>query len=350
MEEETMEALVLEKKGVLSLRDMELGETMGPDDVRIALGTVGVCGSDVHYYTNGKIGPFVVNEPMILGHEASGIVKEVGQNVKNLEPGDRVCMEPGIPNANSKASLSGMYNLDQSLTFWATPPIHGVMRPEVVHPANFTYKLPDNVSLSEGAMVEPLAVGMHAVTKAGLKPGDLGVVIGAGTIGMVTILAALAGGCGELVVTDVKQPKLDLAEKLGPVRTVNVGKESPGELVHKMTDGWGADVVFETSGHPDAIAQALEVLRPGGQMIYIGIPEGPVTFDIPSALPKEISIRPIFRYANVYPRAIQLMSSGQIDVKPLISRTYSFDQSIEAYDYSVNPDPDNVKVQIEING
>lgn len=343
-----MKALVLEEKGKLSLRDFDIQEEMGPEDVRVSLGTVGVCGSDVHYYTNGRIGPFVVNEPMILGHEASGIVREVGEQVTSLRVGDRVCMEPGIPNTKSRASLSGMYNLDESLTFWATPPVHGVMRPEVVHPAAFTYKLPENISLSEGAMVEPLAVGMHAVTKAGLQPGDFGVVIGAGTIGMVTMLSAVAGGCGQLVVTDVKQPKLDLARTLGPVHPVNVSKESPGGVVRELTDGWGADVVFETSGHPDAIAQALEVLRPGGKMVYVGIPEAPVAFDVPSALPREISIQTIFRYANVYSRALSLMSSGQIDVKPLISRTYPFDKSIEAYEYSVNPEPDNVKVQIEI--
>jgi len=157
-----MKALVLEAKKKLSMRDITLEERLGPRDVRIALRTVGVCGSDIHYYTHGEIGPFVVRAPMILGHEASGVVLEVGGEVKHLKEGDRVCMEPGIPDATSKASRLGMYNLDPSVRFWATPPVHGVTRPTVVHPADFTFKLPNNVGFGEGAMVEPLAVGMHA--------------------------------------------------------------------------------------------------------------------------------------------------------------------------------------------
>ena len=196
-----MEALVLEKVEQLALRDVDVKEVLGPRDVRIALRTVGICGSDIHYYTHGRIGPYVVREPMILGHEASGIVDEVGSEVTHLRPGDRVCMEPGIPDPNSRASRLGMYNLDPAVRFWATPPIHGVMRPSVVHPADFTFRLPDNVTFAEGAMVEPLAVGMHAANKASIKPGDLAVVVGAGTIGMVTVLSAIAGGCSSIVVT-----------------------------------------------------------------------------------------------------------------------------------------------------
>ncbi len=153
-------ALVLEAKGTLSLRPCPVDETLGPNDVRIANHTVGICGSDVHYYTHGAIGQFVVNEPMILGHEASGVVVECGKDVRNLAVGDRVCMEPGIPNAASKAAQLGLYNLDPEVRFWATPPVHGVLRSHVVHPAAYTFKLPDQVSFAAGAIVEPLAVGV----------------------------------------------------------------------------------------------------------------------------------------------------------------------------------------------
>ena len=212
-----MEALVLERTRELSLRDIDIEEIFGPHDVRIAIRNVGICGSDVHYYQHGQIGPFVVEEPMVLGHEAAGVVVEVGDEVTHLKVGDRVCMEPGIPDPNSKPSRLGMYNLDPAVSFWATPPVHGILRPIVVHPANFTFKLPDNVSFGEGAMVEPLAIGMHAANKAQIKPGDLAVVTGAGAIGVVTALAALAGGCSQVVISDVVQPKLDLAAKLGPI-------------------------------------------------------------------------------------------------------------------------------------
>src|SRR5450631_2733395 len=212
-----MRAVVLERVHQISLREIELPEALGPQDVRIAIHTVGICGSDVHYYTHGAIGPFVVREPMVLGHEASGTVVEVGVAVRHLKAGDRVCMEPGIPDPNSKATRLGLYNLDPAVRFWATPPVHGCLAPYVVHPAAFTFKLPDTVSFAEGAMVEPLAVGIHAAQKARIKPGDLAVVLGAGPIGMVTALAALAGGCSRVVITDVLQPKLDLAATLGPI-------------------------------------------------------------------------------------------------------------------------------------
>ncbi len=343
-----MEALVLETVEKLAIREIEVKEQLGPRDVRIALRTVGICGSDVHYYTHGRIGPYVVRDPMILGHEASGVIEEVGAEVKNLKVGDRVCMEPGVPDPNSRASRLGMYNLDPAVRFWATPPIHGVMRPSVVHPADFVFKLPDNVGFGEGAMVEPLAVGMHAANKASIKPGDLAVVIGAGTIGMVTVLSAIAGGCSSIVVTDVKQPKLDLAKKLGPVRAVNVEKEDPVAVVQELTGGWGADIVFEASGSPKATAQALDMLKPGGTLVYIGMPVEPVPFDIVKAQSKEATVKTIFRYAHVYPRALALMGAGKIDLKPLITETYSFEKSIEAYDYAVSPKPTSVKVQIEV--
>src|SRR6185312_3946626 len=166
-----MKALVLERKDELALRDFPVEDELGPRDVRVALRTIGVCGSDVHYYQHGAIGPFVVREPMVLGHEAAGVVEATGSAVTTLRVGDRVCMEPGIPDPNSRATRLGLYNLDPAVRFWATPPVHGCLRPTVVHPEAFTFKLPDNVSFGEGAMVEPLAVGVHAANKAAIKPG-----------------------------------------------------------------------------------------------------------------------------------------------------------------------------------
>jgi len=345
-----MEALVLEAKNRLSMRDIAIEEHMGPRDVKIALRTVGVCGSDLHYYTHSSIGPFVVRAPMILGHEASGVVLEVGAEVKHLKEGDRVCMEPGIPDPTSKASRLGMYNLDPSVRFWATPPVHGVTRPTVVHPADFTFKLPNNVGFGEGAMVEPLAVGMHAANKAAIKPGDIAVVIGAGTIGLVTILSALAGGCSMVVVTDIKQPRLERAARLGSVRAVNTKDEDALSVVRELTSGWGADIVFEASGSGNVAAQALDMLNPGGTLVYIGMPLEPVAFDVVKAQAKEVTVKTIFRYAHVYPRALALMGSGKIDLKPLITETYPFEKSIAAYDYAVSPKPTSIKVQIEIAG
>ena len=343
-----MKALVLEKKGELALRDFDICEELGPKDVKIAIHTVGVCGSDVHYYTHGAIGPFVLKEPMILGHEASGTVIEAGSEVEDLRPGDRVCMEPGIPDPTSRASLAGLYNLDPSVVFWATPPVHGVTRTTVVHPAAFTFRLPENVGFGEGAMVEPLAVGLQAAKKAKIRPGDVAVVVGAGTIGVVTALAALAGGCSTVIVTDVLQAKLDIAAGYPGIEPVHATEGNVKKAVMDLTGGWGADVVFEASGNPVAAAQVFDYICPGGCVVFIGMPVEPITLDIVKAQASEVRMETVFRYANVYSRALSLMGSGHIDVKPLITETFGIDESIAAYGLAVDPPPSSVKIQIRV--
>ena len=341
-------ALVLERQHELALRDIELPLDVGPGMVRIAIHTVGVCGSDVHYYTHGKIGPFVVNTPMVLGHEAAGTVTEVGVGVIHLKVGDRVCMEPGIPDPNSRASRLGMYNVDPAVSFWATPPVHGVLTAEVVHPANYTFKLPDHVSFAEGAMVEPFAVGMQAASKARIVPGDTALVLGAGPIGTMVALAALAGGCARVIVADLAQPKLDIAAQYQGIIPVNIGDKNLVEEVAKLTDGWGADVVFECSGSPHAWKTIMQLPRPGGTIVVVGLPVEPVAVDIAGASVKELHIENVFRYAHQYDRAIALIASGKVDLKPLISETFAFEESKAAFDRAVEARPTDVKLQIRV--
>lgn len=344
-----MQAIVLEEPKKINIRDIEVDEPLSAHDVRIGIHTVGICGSDVHYYQHGRIGPFVVNAPMVLGHEASGIIVEKGSSVENLEVGDRVCMEPGIPDPNSRASRIGMYNLDPAVRFWATPPVHGCLRPTVVHPAAFTFRIPDNITYAEAAMVEPLAVGLHAVTKAKIRPGDVAVVVGAGPIGILTALAALAGGASQVVITDVQQPKLDLAGSLGPIVPVNVAKANLRAAVDKLTDGWGADVVLECSGNAKAAATVFESLCPGGCVVFIGMPSGPIEYDVIGASIKEVRVEHVFRYAHMYPRALALMGAGKIDVKPLITDTFSFGESVKAFDFASQMPATSIKAQIVLN-
>ena len=343
-----MKALVLEKKGKLNLRDFPVPLDAGPNDVRIATHTVGVCGSDVHYYTHGKIGPFVVDEPMILGHEASGTVLETGSAVTHLKRGDRVCMEPGIPDPNSRASKLGIYNVDPAVRFWATPPIHGCLTPEVVHPATYTYKLPEAVSFAEGAVIEPFAIGMQSALRARIQPGDVAAVTGAGTIGIMVALAALAGGCAKVIVADLAQPKLDIVGAYAGVEVVNINERSLTEVVAEKTDNWGADVVFECSGAPQAILDLPQLVRPGGAVVLIGMPVEPVPFDIVGMQAREARIETVFRYANIYDRAINLIASGKVDLKPLISATFSFEDSIAAFERAVEQRPEDVKLQIQV--
>lgn len=343
----------MERRLELSLRDFpeisRAEETLGPRDVRIKLHTVGICGSDVHYYTHGKVGPFEVTEPMILGHEAAGTVIEVGSDVQHLAIGDRVCMEPGIPDSTSKAARLGMYNIDPAVRFWATPPVHGVLRPTCVHPANFTFKLPDNVSFAEGAMVEPLAVGVHAATKARVKPGDVAVVLGAGPIGLVTALSALAAGCARVFVTDLAEKKLEIAASLSPAITpVHAGKDDLTATIMAATENWGADIVFEATGAPKAAAGVFQSLAPGGCVVFIGGQADPIAYDAGAAMVREARVENIFRYAHVFPRCVGILASGAIDVKPLITRKFDFNDSERAFEIAASAPVADVKMQIEL--
>ncbi|MCO5734252.1 NAD(P)-dependent alcohol dehydrogenase [Rhizobium sp. SSA_523] len=343
-----MKALVLERKGELAIREMKQDRKMGPDDVTIAIHTVGVCGSDVHYFTHGAIGSFIVREPMILGHEAAGTVTAIGANVKNLKVGDRVCMEPGVPNMASRASKLGIYNVDPDVQFWATPPVHGVLTPEVVHPAAFTYKLPDNVSFAEGAMIEPFAVGMQAATRARITPGDVAVVIGCGPIGIMTALAALAGGCSSVIISDLSAPKLAIAAQYPGITPVNIAETRLQDTVAHVTEGWGADVIFEASGSPKAYEGIFDLVRPGGALVLVGLPVEPVAVDVPAAIIKEARIETVFRYANNFDRAVNLIASGKVDLKPLITQTFDFADSIAAFERAAKGLPEDVKLQIRL--
>jgi len=344
-----MQALVLKETKKIAIEEFKSAETLSPDDVRIGIRNVGICGSDVHYYLHGRIGDFVVRSPMVLGHEASGEILEVGSNVKHLKVGDRVCMEPGIPLMGSSATLAGAYNLDPAVRFWATPPIDGCMRESVIHPASFTFKLPDNVSLEEGALVEPVAIGVYSAHTAGIQPGDVALVFGAGTIGIVTALAALASGCAKVILTDVKDKKLEIVRKhfSKNIVCVNSAKESLEKAVSVLAPE-GVDIVFEASGATTVIAGMMRYLRPNGRAVMIGMPSAPAAYDVVAAQVKEIKIFHIFRYRNMYPRTIKMIASGTLNVKPLITHHYAFGKAIEAFDFAASMPEDAIKIMIKM--
>lgn len=258
-------------------------------------------------------------------------------------------MEPGVPRLDSPATLRGLYNLDPDVRFWATPPIHGCLTPFVVHPAAFTYRLPDNVSFAEGAIVEPLSIGLQAAKKAAMKPGDLAVVIGAGTIGAMTALAALAGGAARVILADVVPDKLALFAGNPAVTTVDVRTRPLADAVAEASGGWGADVVFEASGSANAYAGLVDLMCPGGCTVLIGMPVAPVPLDVVALQAKEGRIESVFRYANIFPRALALIASGAIDVKPFISRTFPFSEGVRAFEEAASGHPRDVKIQIEMD-
>lgn len=342
-----MKAVILEKQGQISIRDYQSDKTLGDNDVEVRIMACGVCGSDVHYYTHGKIGPYVVNSPMVLGHEASGLVSAVGKNVKHLKVGDRVCLEPGIPRFDSPETLAGCYNLDPELTFFATPPIDGSLCERIIHPAAFAFKLPDEVSYHEGAMVEPVAIGMQSATKAGIKPGDVALVYGAGTIGIVTALCALAGGCSDVIVVDMIDSKLEIAGSYKNIHAVNVNKGDIKALVDDLTMGRGVDVAFEWSGANPVIVSVTQYVRPGGTVVLTGMPVDPAPLDIVAAQAKEITFKTVFRYVNMFPRTIRLIRSGALDIKRLISKVYDFEDAVAAFDRAASGTAGDVKIMID---
>jgi D-xylulose reductase len=228
---------------------------------------------------------------------------------------------------------------------------HGTLRKSVVHPAAFTFALPDNVSLEWGAMVEPLSVGMHAATLAAIKPGDTAVIMGAGPIGMMTALSAVAGGCSKVYVFDPNQTKAKIAETLakGKVIAVNVAPKDLAKTIRHETDG-GADVVFECAGNTRAAESTFDLARPGGKVLLIGCPPKDPVLNMAAVQMSELTVMGIFRYRNVYPQAIRLLSSGSIDLTPIITDRFTFDESVDAFKYMTKPKDTTVKSVIRMPG
>ena len=317
------------------IEKLEVGEApmprIGADDVLIKVRSVGICGSDLHYYREGAIGDFKVGFPFILGHEAAGIVEEVGENVTSLKKGDRVCMEPGVPCMKCEECLSGHYNLCRDVRFWATPPYDGVLSEYVAHPAAFTFKIPDNMSFTEGALVEPLAIGLHACNMGGVKLGQTVAILGAGCIGLVTLLAAKAYGATQIIVGDVLEKRLNKARELGAV-AINTAEEDFAAKVMELTGGRGADVCIDCAGFSATVDSCLSSAKPAGTVIIVGLGQDRVDgFNTGIMSTKELTVKSIFRYRNLFPTAINAIAGGRIDVGTIVSHRFSFDDTINAF-------------------
>ncbi|RJX72880.1 NAD(P)-dependent alcohol dehydrogenase [Vibrio sinensis] len=343
-----MKAAVLSSALNLSLMDVQDISEPREDEVQVALKSVGVCGSDVHFYKHGRIGNVVVNAPMVLGHEASGEVIKIGDKVTHLKVGDRVCMEPGIPDFHSKETLAGCYNLDPSVRFWATPPIDGCLAEKVNHPAALCFKLPDNVSFDEGAFIEPLAIGLHAATEAHVKPGDTALVLGAGTIGIVTAIAALNAGCAKVILSDLFDEKLAVAQQFDGIVTLNPSRVDMAEFVKQQTYGNGVDIIFDCCGVEAALDIALPLTCAQATVMLIGCPMDKLAIDIVHAQTKELTFKTIYRYRNMYPKAISLLAAKKFDVNTLIGTKFSFERCVEAFEYAASSDNKDVKVMINV--
>ncbi|CAM8976425.1 unnamed protein product [Rhodiola kirilowii] len=275
-------------------------------------------------------GGFLVTEPMVIGHECAGIIEEVGSEVKSLAPGDRVALEPGISCWRCGPCKEGRYNLCPEMKFFATPPVHGSLANQIVHPADLCFKLPDDVSLEEGAMCEPLSVGVHACRRANIGPETNVLIIGAGPIGLVTMLAARAFGAPRIVLADVDANRLSVAKELGADVTVQVSTDSKDvleevEQIYKAM-GAGVDVTFDCAGFDKTMTTALTATKPGGKVCLVGMGHSEMTVPLTPAAAREVDVIGIFRYKNTWPLCLEFIRSGKIDVKPLITHRFGFSQ------------------------
>lgn len=309
----------------------------GPGEVLIEVKAVGVCGSDVHYYEHGRIGSFVVRQPLILGHESSGVIVDVGKGVNKDRIGERVAMEPGIPCGICRECRTGHYNLCTDVRFFGTPPIDGAFTNYVILPESFAYKLPDQVSYEEGALIEPLSVGLWACRKAQLKGGDRVLVTGAGPIGIVAMKVAIALGTAEIIITDVSPQRLETARKLGATRTINVAEESLADANRDV------DALIECSGNASALKDGIRALRPAGKAVIVGMGPGEeASIPLSFIQNREILLTGIFRYANTYQDAIAMVATGRIDLKSIITGHYTLEQTEQALQ-ATKSDPSNIK-------
>lgn len=305
----------------------------GPGEVLLRVASVGICGSDVHYWWRGRTARFVVESPLILGHESSATVVSCGQGVTSLKPGDRVAIEPGVPCRSCCFCKGGRYNVCPDVKFCATPPVDGTLTNYYVHPADFCFRLPDSVSDEEGAMLEPLAVAVYSCRRAEVGLGMAVLVLGAGPIGLVALLTARAMGAGHICITDINDSRLEFAKNLGADSSVNVSGLSPREAANKILSLMPARpaALLECSGADSSYQMGLLAGAPRGVMVTVGRGNPEVTLPLALATAKEMDIRGIFRYANCYPTALAMVASGRVDVRPLITHRFMLTQVEEAF-------------------
>jgi L-iditol 2-dehydrogenase len=306
------------------VRDLRLQQRpvprLGSDEVLVEIRAVGVCGSDVHYYEHGRIGDFVVDAPLVLGHESSGVIVAIGRDAGHRTVGERVALEPGVPCGRCEQCRHGRYNLCPDVRFFATPPVDGTLTRFVAINSDFAHPLPAELSDDAGAMIEPLSVALWANRKAGTAPGARVLVTGAGPIGLLCALVAQASGAADVTLVDVNDSRLAQATTLGVPHTAVAADPSDP-----------ADILLECTGVPSVVTEGIGVLRPAGTAVLVGMGPG-ATQPLPVARiqARELTITGTFRYAGTYPAAIALAAAGRIPLDRLVGARLPIDQAEQA--------------------
>ncbi|MDA8358470.1 MAG: NAD(P)-dependent alcohol dehydrogenase [Actinomycetota bacterium] len=312
---------------------------LGRHDVLVALRSVGVCGSDIHYFEHGRMGSRVVESPLVLGHEASGVIVDCGESARQHEIGQRVAIEPGVPCRRCRECRSGRYNLCRDMRFLATPPIDGAFRRFIAMPEDFVFEIPIEMSDDAGALLEPLSVGIWACKQGGVSIGDRVLVTGAGPIGNLAAQAACVAGAVEVTVADINADRLRRSASCSCVRTVTLRSGAvEGEF----------DVLLECTGSAELTAQSIVFLRPSGTAVLVGAGTDPdVSLPLDAIRRRELKVVGDFRYANTFPTAIALASSGRIDLEGLVDARFGLTEIDRAL-RATREDPSLLKVMVDV--
>jgi len=321
---------------------------VGDEDVLIRVKACGICGSDVQGCT-GKSGRRI--PPLIMGHEAAGVIEEVGKNVKDFERGDRVCFDSTVYCNRCEACRKGYYNRceNRQVLGVSTPSFkrHGAFAEYVAVPWWIVSKIPDGMSFVQAAVLEPVSIGMHAVNRASISANDTVVVIGAGTIGLFILQDCKLTGAGRVIVCDINEFRLDAASKLGADGGINPAKSDLIKTILKETKNKGADVTFEAVGYASTFADAVSVTKTGGRLVAVGNLEKMAEFDLQELVARELTFTGSYASSGEFRDCIELVASGKIDVKPLISDVLPLKDGQDAFDRLLKAEENLLKIVLE---
>lgn len=330
---ESMRCSVLRAAGQLEVQQRAVPRP-GRHEVLVRVSAVGTCGSDVHYFRHGRIGSFVVDAPLVLGHEPAGRIAAVGPGVDPARVGERVSLEPGVPCRRCRHCHTGAYNLCPDVVFFATPPVDGAFAEYVTIADDFAHPVPDHVSDDAAALLEPLSVALWAHRKAGTGAGSRVLVAGAGPIGLLVAQVAAVQGASEVLVSDPDPGRREAARACGATAVLDPAADDPA--------GLDVDAFLDCSGAPPAVLAGLGAVRPGGTAVLVGMGADEMTLPVAALQSREITLTGTFRYAGTWPTAVRLAASGAVDLDRLVTAHVDLDHVADALD----PDPSQVKVVV----
>ncbi len=340
-------AWVLTDPKKMSIQELPIPEPK-VGEVLVRIKAMGICGSDLHFYTDGKIGDYAMNgRPLILGHECAGEVVGIGEGCTRLQAGDRVIVEPGKPCMECDECRAGRYNFCHNMFFMGTPPWDGCMCEYVAWPEFLVYKMPDSMTYQEGALIEPFVVGLQGVTNSGIRYAESAVVVGCGTIGMMTIHALKTIGAAPIIAIDMEPYKLEMAQKMGATDVINPKDGNVVEKIKAMTEGYGARYAFESVGTERTFYDISSYVRDGATITLLGLLINDGTpMPMSSAVMRGLTYKTVIRYVNQFEKAMTLLHYGRSDILPVMTHQFDFEDAQAAFDKALTSKQDSIKVVI----